>query len=168
MALQRLLCPCNRCKRGILRQERIVEDHLEQWGRWDDTIVERQILEFANTRRIDASLVSPHNRRRSSNVSSSSVTDFDVGQSSASSQPDQTMEQNSYQTDVDMDDMIDAFLDINNGDEDGDEGDNTEGPTVDPVVERLRQLASTPLFEGSRSTILRTCLALLNLQTIYG
>lgn len=64
-----------------------------------------------------------------------------------------------------MEDMIKAFIDMN---DDGHEDDDTEGPTVDPAAERLCQLASTPFFEGSRSTVLRTCLALLNLQTIYG
>lgn len=93
MAPRRVLCPYTHCKRGILRQERIVYEHLEQWGRWDDTIVERQICEFAETRRMDLSHVSPHSRRRiSSNVSSSSATNFDVGKSSVGAQAYQPLE----------------------------------------------------------------------------
>ena len=62
-----------------------------------------------------------------------------------------------------MEEMIYALCDpSDDGEEDSDEH------IDDPIVTGLCKLASTPLFEGSRATILCTCLAMLNLQFIYG
>ena len=62
-----------------------------------------------------------------------------------------------------MDEMIEAFYEQSHGNEDDNEEERN-----DPTISRLWEPASTPLCDGSRASILRTCLEILNLQSIYG
>ena len=65
--------------------------------------------------------------------------------------------------DPDMEEMIEAFFGLSEG-----EDVDTKEFENDPSIKRLQQLAHTPVCEGSRTSILRTCLTLLNLQSTYG
>ena len=73
--------------------------------------------------------------------------------------------------DSDMEDMIGALFRNDTGDvrmdNDG-EADEDQENDQDEIEERLRKLASTPIFLGSRASILRACLSILNLQSTYG
>ena len=148
MVTERVLCPCNRCKRSILRQRRIANEHVEEWGEWDDSVVENQIREFEAIGRVDASLISPSYSQRSSLNASTSQSGSQSAQVLEEPQEDYDVTQEPLH-DIDMEEMIEAFYEVFDGDEE-DRNEHTE----DPIIDRLRSLASTPLFEGSRASIL--------------
>lgn len=131
-------------------------------GEWDDGNVENLFREFETIRRVDASLISPSYSRRSSMGASTSQTGSHSAQVLEEPKEDVDVTQESLH-DIDMEEMIEAFYEVSDGDEE-----DCDTHTEDPIIKGLRSLASTPLFEGSRASILQTCLALLNLQSIYG
>ena len=148
MATERVLCPCNQCKRSIFRERRIANEHVEEWGEWDDGIVENQIREFEATRRVNASLISPSYSRRSSMGASTSHS------STHSTQVGQDVEEDVNVTqeplhDIDMEEMIEALYEVSDG-----ATEDIDQPQEDPILKGLRSLASKPLFEGSRASIL--------------
>ena len=136
---------------------------MEEWGQWDENIIENQIREYTTTGQVDVSLVSPlpSTSRRSRNDANSSRRE-----STCSVQQEPPHEDNPQEeplADIDMVEMIEAFYEQSDGNEDDSEEEHN-----DPTISRLRELASTPLCDGSRASVLRTCLAMLNLQSIYG
>ena len=38
----KIICPCNRCKKMVLCQHRIAAKHADEWGEWDDSIINTQ------------------------------------------------------------------------------------------------------------------------------
>jgi len=51
----RILCPCTRCKETVLRQRQIADEHVEDYGRWDNSVIEKQIGKQTFDSRIMAS-----------------------------------------------------------------------------------------------------------------
>ena len=158
----RVLCPCNRCKRTVSRTRRVVEEHIEDWGIWDENVLGEQMRAHASKRPVDFSLVNPSLHKRSH---LNKPTPDRIEQKQSEVQADEIMEEHVQEPlkDPDMEEMIEAFFGVS----DGENTDNEEREN-DPSIQRLQQLAHTPVCEGSRASILRTCLTLLNLQSTYG
>ena len=69
--------------------------------------------------------------------------------------------------DEDLDDMIERFFTQDVDESIMDHGDSNID-TKDKTLQKSSKQAWTPLFTGSKTSVLRTCLSILNLQTIYG
>ena len=136
-------------------------EHMEDYGVFDSSIVNSQVEAFARNESVDFSLVQTGRKRDKERPSTSS------------SMPRSNVEMQSVSNptihDSDMEDMIGALFRNDTGDVCFDnDGDDLEQNEQDETEERLRKLASTPIFTGSRASILRACLSILNLQSTYG
>lgn len=101
----RILCPCTRCKRTVLRQRRIADEHVEDWGRWDDSVIENQIRQYASKEPVDFSQVLPSYPPRSRMYQHNVVQD--VTPEPLSTHGDTNMDGPIH--DEDMEEMIEAF-----------------------------------------------------------
>lgn len=142
----RILCPCTKCKQTVLRQQRIAIEHVEDWGQWDDSVIENQIRQYASNEPVDFSKVMPtyppHSRMYRQNVTREPLT------TAVNTNMDAPLH------DDDMGEMIEAFYmneESNPNDEaypnDGSNPNSTDNNRQDDEgIQRLRSLASTPLF----------------------
>ena len=48
-----VLCPCNLCKQTILCTQEIEKEHVDDWGRWKENVVDEQIWAHASNRPVD-------------------------------------------------------------------------------------------------------------------
>ena len=110
----------------------------------------------ASKRPVDFSLVNP-SLHKQSHLNKPTLDKIEQKQSKV--QADELMEEHVQEPlkDPHMEEMIEAFFGLL----DGENTDNKEREN-DPSIQRLQQLAHTPVCEGSRASILRTCLTLLN------
>lgn len=155
---------------------RITRQHIEDYGNWqgssrrdmsdddndedvDDEEVHRNALEtmphysVVSGRQRKAARV--HHEELQSHVAKHPTFEEPANESS------EDMEDNNVMEDEHMEEMINDFFGAqvpNRNSEEINEGDETP----------LKDAAKTPLYEGSPYSILRTCLELLNLQTMYG
>ena len=163
---EKSLCPCARCKYQIARKRRICNEHCKKWGLFP---VER---------------LEPLLTGAPSNTSLLETTDLqpDWGQRarmSIAEENNPVLDDNQiYETD--MDEMLDAFYIIDHIREDDlDRATKPMHELPSHLQERrsehtskeeaeLKRLARLPLYVGARISVLRTCLSILNLQSIFG
>lgn len=174
-----MACPCMRCKYQIMRKRRICNDHVRDCGIFP---MERlQNLRFQsynqgsdNTPQAlhDIAPVRPSQRRRQSSESNQAIPE-----STADVPESISLEE------AGMEDMLDAVYGLEDPTfqiEDGLGGVNEDG--LDPMEqgqnipqrrmhteeEVMRKLARLPLYPRAKISVLRACLAMLNLQSIFG
>ena len=161
----RVLCPCNRCKKMVLRTRHIAAEHVETWGEWNDNIIFEQMQSFARNEPIDISQIRPSFPPRSHMYHAGSSLGRHTFMAEGGDNSTSNNEMHSIE-DEDMVELIDALCDDVN--EDISEESNADIQRDDQTADALQKLAHNPLFESSRSSILHVCLSILNLQSIYG
>lgn len=164
---EKSLCPCARCKYQVARKRRICNEHVKKWGvfpieRLQPLLSGARAIHTSDDEAID---LQPEwgQRARGSTVE----------------EDNPTIEENQI-NETDMDEMIDAFYITDHL-----RAEEPDCPT-EPFHEipshlqerraehtskeevELKRLARLPLYVGARISVLRTCLSILNLQSIFG
>ena len=156
---EKMLCPCSHCKYQVVRRRRICNDHTKKWGIFPVEQLEHLIsgsARFNNDEPVD---IRPE-RGRPTRVVTNEVI-----------QEDEEHEELEEILEHDMDDMMHALID---GTEDrglaheGVEEMRRRMENASQEEKELRRLARLPLYHGAHISVLRACLSILNLQSIFG
>ena len=160
---EKSLCPCVRCKYQVARKRRICNEHVKKWGVFPIEAMQ-PLLSGVNVSNDEVLDLQPQWLQRArGNVAEDNPSGEEPGGA------DEFFE-------TDMDEMIDAFHITDHTEEDEavpiHEGgchmqERSNEPATKEEVE-LRRLARLPLYAGTRISVLRTCLSILNLQSIFG
>ena len=128
----RVLCPCNWCKQMVSHTRRVVEEHIEDWGIWNENVLEEQMRAHASKRPVDFSLVNP-SLHKWSHLNKPTLDRIEQHQSEM--QVDELMEEHVQEPlkDLDIEEMIEAFFGVS----DGENTDNEEREN-DPSIQRLQ------------------------------
>ena len=135
------------------------------WVEWNKNILFEQMQNFAMNQPIDVSQIKPSFPPRSRMYYGGSSSGTHTFMAERDDNTTSNNEMNSME-DEDMVELIDALCDDIN--EDISEESNADIQRDDQTADALQKLARSPLFESSRSSIMRACLSILNLQSIYG
>ena len=54
-----MLCPCNRCEQTVLRTGQATKKHVEDWGRWNENVLDEQMRAHASNKLVDFLLLNP-------------------------------------------------------------------------------------------------------------
>ncbi|MCO5561786.1 hypothetical protein L7F22_015410 [Adiantum nelumboides] len=166
---QRIFCNCAKCKGAIVRIRRVTRQHQDNHGLWEapsrrDSLDEDEDIEEAVRR--TAVQTMPHYSVMSGRQRRQAKVHQERGHGSQAEVEDNPSESNEahedHMEDEHMEEIMRDFFEthVPIGDEGNTEGDEPHRPLYDA--------AKVPLYEGSQYSILRACLEILNLQTIYG
>ena len=170
---QKIFCNCAKCKGAIIRMRRITRQHIEEYGLWEgssrhhssDDDNDEDINEEVRRNALETM---PHYsvvggcQRRTERVHQEELQSHVVQQPSFNErahEPNEDVVDNQIE-DEHMEEMIHDFFGAHVPTNNNENNERDETP--------LQDAAKTPLYEGSQYSILRACLELLNLQTMYG
>ena len=111
----RVLCPCNRYKKMVLRTRHIATEHVETWGEWNDNILFKQMQNFVRNEPIDISQIRPSFPPRSRMYHAGSSLDRHNFMTEGGDNSTSNNEMHSIE-DEDMVELIDALCDDVNED----------------------------------------------------
>ncbi len=157
---ERIYCPCNGCKHQILRKRRICLQHVCKYGTFPREALENlSSQEHGQQSHVDIAPTMSRAGRKRPRVT------------------DETPPENSLGLEEDpIEEMMDAFFEMDPHilEDEQDHGSHEEKAaavrdTPESMAEKtMRSLARLPLYKDARISVLRACLAMLNLQSIYG